>query len=104
MSDRGIKKWAPYKALVEQGYALNDLMSSKEKMDKPHISSDKAEEINDILVNYHNQEVIISYWRNGYLYKEKTTINIDAFNRKITLININKNISFNELTNLENTN
>lgn len=102
MSDRGIKKWAPYKALVEQGYALNNLMSSKEKVDKPHISSDKAEEINEVLVNYHNQEVNISYWRNGYLYKEKTTISIDAFNRKITLLNTNKNIFLNELTSLEN--
>ena len=88
MSDRGIKKWAPYKSLNEQWSTLDNLYKNEDKVEKPQISNEVAEEINDILVNYHGQELEFYYYKNGYILKEKSTIKkIDAFNRKLILNN-----------------
>ena len=88
MSDRGMKKWAPYKTLQEQWDTLDSIHSSNEKIEKPKISNEQAEEINDILVNYHGQELEIIYYKSGRLLKEKSTIKkIDAFERKLVLDN-----------------
>ena len=96
MSDRGMKKWAPYKTLEEQWSSLDDL-KKEEKKEKPKISNEQAEEINDILVNYHGQELTISFFRNGKVYEEKSTIaKIDAFNKKLILGNGSK-ILLNEI-------
>ena len=65
MSDRGMKKWAPYKSLIEQEKYLNKAKQNSEKETRPQISSDEAELINEILVNYHGEELEILYWRNG---------------------------------------
>ena len=89
MSDRGMKKWAPYKTLQEQWSTLDNLYNSEEKVEKPKISSEEAEEINDKLVNYHGQELTFYYYKNGRILKEKSTIKkIDTFNRKIILDNL----------------
>ena len=56
MSDRGMKKWAPYKSLIEQDVYLNKMKKEKEKISKPIISSEEAENINEILTNYHGEE------------------------------------------------
>lgn len=88
MSDRGMKKWAPYKTLEEQWTTLDSLAESTEKVEKPKISNEEAEEINDKLVNYHGQELVFYYYKNGRVLKEKSTIKkIDAFDRKIILDN-----------------
>ena len=88
MSDRGMKKWAPYKSLNEQWSTLDNLYKNEDKVEKPQISNEVAEEINDILVNYHGQELEFYYYKNGYILKEKSTIKkIDAFNKKLILNN-----------------
>ena len=88
MSDRGMKKWAPYKTLQEQWTTLDDLYESDEKVEKPKLSNEEAEEINDKLVNYNGQELTFYYYKNGRVLKEKSTIKkIDAFNRKLILDN-----------------
>ena len=46
MSDRGMKKWAPYKALNEQAPALQQTRMSKIVIEKPLISNEEAEDIN----------------------------------------------------------
>ena len=88
MSDRGMKKWAPYKTLEEQWTTLDSLADSNDKVEKPKISNEEAEEINDKLVNYHGQELVFYYYKNGRILKEKSIIKkIDAFERKIILDN-----------------
>ncbi len=83
-----MKKWAPYKSLNEQWSTLDNLYKNEDKVEKPQISNEAAEEINDILVNYHGQELEFYYYKNGYILKEKSTIKkIDAFNRKLILNN-----------------
>ena len=52
MSDRGMKKWAPYKSLNEQWDTLDALHEREERVERPTISNEVAEEINEKLVNY----------------------------------------------------
>lgn len=97
MSDRGMKKWAPYKTLEDQWSTLDNLYKNEEKVEKPLISNEVAEEINDKLVNYQGQEYEFYYYKNGRILKEKSTIKkIDAFNRNLLLTNGIK-ISFRDL-------
>ena len=86
MSDRGMKKWAPYKSLNEQWGTLDALHDKEEKVERPTISNEMAEEINDKLVNYDGQEYEFYYYKTGKILKEKSTIKkIDAFNKKLIL-------------------
>ena len=101
MSERGMKKWAPYKSLNEQEGYLKKLHQKQEKIERPRISSDEAENINEILVNYHSEELIISYWRNNQVNTITSIINkIDPVNKKIVLPE-RKTIYFAELINIE---
>ena len=87
MSDRGMKKWAPYKSLNEQWDTL-DKMSEEEYIEKPKISNEEAEEINEKLVNYSGEVYTFYYYKRGKVLKEKTTIKkIDVFNHKLILDN-----------------
>ena len=88
MSDRGMKKWAPYKTLNEQWSTLEELHKNEERGERPTISNEVAEEINDKLVNYNGEELEFYYYKNGRILKEKSTIKkIDAMERKIYLTN-----------------
>ena len=88
MSDRGMKKWAPYKTLQEQWSTLDDMHKNEELVEKPKLSNERAEEINEILVNYHGQELEIYYYKKGRILKEKSTIkSIDALNKRLILDN-----------------
>ena len=48
MSERGMKKWAPYKSLIEQEKYLKKAHQDNEVIARPVISSDEAEEKNEI--------------------------------------------------------
>ncbi len=88
MSDRGMKKWAPYKSLTEQWTTLDKLHDKDDFVEKPKLSSEEAEEINDKLVNYSGEEYTFYYYKRGKILKEKTTIKkIDVFNHKLILDN-----------------
>ena len=101
MSERGMKKWAPYKSLIEQEKYLKKASNDNRKQVRPTLSSDEAELINEILVNYHGEELIISYWRNEKINTMSTTLKkIDEINKKIILPD-RKTILFAELINLE---
>jgi hypothetical protein len=66
MSDRGMMKWAPYKSLDQQADFLAKMAYERGKKPRPLHSSDEAEEINDFLVNYHQQETALTYFYDGY--------------------------------------
>ena len=101
MSERGIKKWAPYKSLIEQEKYLKKAHQNNETIKRPIISSDEAESINEILVNYHGEELNISYWRNEKINTISTIlVKIDPVNKKIVLPE-RRTIYFSELINLE---
>ena len=101
MSERGMKKWAPYKSLIEQESYLNKLHDNNQKVEKPHISSDEAELINEILVNYRGEELLITYWRNGKINTLPAILKkIDPLNKKIVLQD-RRTIYFSEIIKLE---
>ena len=96
-----MKKWAPYKSLNEQENYLNKLHKNNEKVEKPKISSDIAEEINEILVNYQGEELVITFYRNNTIQNITAIIKkIDVDNKKIVLPD-RKTIYFTELLGLE---
>lgn len=66
--DRGMMKYAPYQSLVEQSASLRKLRYNKNKKEKPVISNERAEEINTVLSSYSNEEVIIRFFEDGYLF------------------------------------
>ena len=83
-----MKKWAPYKSLNEQWETLDALHEKEERVERPTISNEVAEEINEKLVNYNGQEYEFYYYKNGKILKEKSTIKkIDALNKKLILNN-----------------
>ena len=101
MSERGMKKWAPYKSLVEQEKYLKKAHDDNQKLERPQLSSDEAELINEILVNYQGEELIISYWRDNKINTISAVLKkIDVINKKIILPD-RKTISLMELINLE---
>ena len=86
MSDRGIKKWAPYKSLVEQQGTLERVSSKRQIKEKPLISNEEAEEINEILTNYQGETLIVKYYRNQKLIEEEIIIKkIDTYEKKLVL-------------------
>ena len=46
----------------------------RNKIEKPKISNERAEKINAILSNYKGEELTITYYYDGYIYKIKSTI------------------------------
>lgn len=101
MSERGMKKWAPYKSLIEQEKYLKKASQKNEKQERPQISSDEAENINEILVNYHGEELEITYWRNEKINTiSSILVKVDAENKKIVLPE-RRTIYFKELIGLE---
>ena len=101
MSERGMKKWAPYKSLNEQEDYLNKLHQKQVKIERPRISSDEADNINEILVNYHGEELLIEYWRNEKINTVSSVLSkIDPVNKKIVLP-LRKTIYFSELIRIE---
>lgn len=102
MSDRGMKKWAPYKSLNEQAASLQKAREEKVIIEKPSISDDEAEQINSILVNYQGQELEVKYFRNGKIFEEAITIKrIDTYEKKLVLLN-RKSIKLSEIFELKN--
>ena len=97
MSDRGMKKWAPYKSLNKQYEDIHRLREERHRVEKPLISSDEAEIINNILIHYNNESLIIKYYRDGkiLIYEGMLTF-VDAFNRLVKTEN-HKIINFKEL-------
>ena len=101
MSERGMKKWAPYKSLIEQEKYLKKASQKNEKQERPQISSDEAENINEILANYHGEELEITYWRNEKINTiSSILVKIDPENKKIVLPE-RRTIYFKELISLE---
>ena len=101
MSERGMKKWAPCKSLIEQEKYLKKASQKNEKQERPQISSDEAENINEILVNYNGEELEITYWRNEKINTiSSILVKIDPVNKKIVLPE-RKTIYFKELISIE---
>ena len=97
--DRGMMKWAPYQSLVDQATSLAFMRRKKNRVERPLVSIDQAEEINEILVHYAKEEVSARYWEDGYLHDVRGIISkIDAIYRFLILDD--KKIAFRDLIRL----
>ena len=86
MSDRGMKTWARFSSLIEQSTILEEMFYEKNKKVKPSISNERANKINQILVNYHGRPLKIKYYYDGYIYEIVCQIKrVDTLNRKLIL-------------------
>lgn len=99
--DRGMKKWAPYKSLTDQYEKLYELRKERNKIEKPTISMEKADEINEILINYHFETLKIKFYKKGEIINLISPISkIDPFNKVLILENGTR-IEFKNLLDLE---
>jgi hypothetical protein len=89
MSDRGMKKWAPYKSLDQQADFLAKMAYERGKKPRPLHSSDEAEEINDFLLHYDGGTICLSYFCDGYT--TETTGKICEINTIYKYLKINDN-------------
>ena len=89
MSDRGMKKWAPYSSLIEQATCLEEMKYQRNKIPRPILTEDQKDKINYVLQTYkHGQIVNIKFYNDGYIYVIETAIKrIDLENRKLILEN-----------------
>lgn len=101
MSDRGMKKWNAYKSLPEHDPAIRNKMNEKYKVERPTISNEEAELINEILVNYHGEEVILTYYRNREINEINCVFKkIDPYSRIVRTSEGNR-FNFNEIVGLK---
>ena len=88
MSDRGMKKWVPYKSLIEQEVFINKMRVNKTKIEKPILFEEEMEKINYYLTQKRCETLIFSFFEDGFIYKTQTKIKtIDLSNKTIVFEN-----------------
>lgn len=100
MKERGMMKWISYKSLSEQEKYLNETLDRKQAVDKPLISNEKAEKINEILCTYVGEEVALLFYASGHIKESRGTIKIiDGIYKFVEMNDIR--IPFSNIVNLE---
>lgn len=74
MSDRGMKKWAPYASLIEQKGTMNRMKINRTKTTKPLLSNEAVEAINRALFENVGKAIQITYFEEGLRKTIKTTL------------------------------
>lgn len=101
MSDRGMKKRAPYKSLIEQEVFINKMRVNKNKIEKPILCEEEIEKINYYLTEKRCKTLIFSIFEDGYIYKIQTKIKaIDQYTKSIVFEN-NLKINLYDLIDIE---
>lgn len=100
MKDNTMKKWQPYKSLIEQEIELKKMRVNREKIEKPVLFDDKLEELDYKLKNYQGQMITIQYFDSGYLYNKTCKIKrIDPTYRSI-LLDDNSKLNFDDVVDI----
>jgi len=93
-------KWAPFASLKEQSIYLNKLKSERQKVERPLLSEDEINAINDKLVNYDGKSLLITYYDQGFIRQIESVISkIDGPNKKVIIPDLV--ISFDDLISLD---
>lgn len=85
MSNRGMKKWAPFASLSEQKTELNKMRKMKAMEAKPQISQDTIDKINLIFEHYSNEILTIRYFNNGHVDEILSSFVVDTHNKRIQI-------------------
>ncbi|QWI17378.1 YolD-like family protein [Bacillus wiedmannii] len=84
---RGMVKWQPFASMPEQFICIKDMIQEQKKIPRPILTQDAKERIeNKLLISYlGEEEVLLTYYKDGYLYKNYITVaDINPLNRTIT--------------------
>jgi len=75
-SDRGMRKWRPFASMPEQYIGLNKVLEGLNKVEKPILSEDQQEQINEVLMraNGTDQKVLLTYFKRGECIAEPCNI------------------------------
>lgn len=99
--DRGMIKWIPFNSLVSNKDVMKFLILEKNKISKPIISEEDSKTFEELIIEayYMHNKVLISYYKNGYIYKTTSYIKkIDKVQKLIYLENIK--LLFNQITSI----
>ena len=86
MSQRGMKKWAPFQALPEQNSFTISIKSSKKQESEKELSEDQICEIESILNNYNNETLEIEYFNKTTHYITGTITKIDLIEKILYIL------------------
>ena len=101
MSDRGMKKWAPFSSLIEQATCLEEMKYQRNKISKPILTEDQIEKINYVLQSYQKGKIVkIKFFHDGYLYIINTAIKKIDLDNKILVLE-NGKLSFSNIIDIE---
>lgn len=99
--DRGMIKWIPFNSLVSNKDVMKSLILEKNKISKPIISEEDSKTFEKLIIEayYMHNKVLISYYKNGYIYETTSYIKkIDKVQKLIYLENIK--LLFNQITSI----
>lgn len=97
MKKRGMVKWQPFASLPEQANYINQLVYDMNKVERPILSEDQLNELNEKLFRYfENKEMIsLEYYHDGYIYLvEGVIIKIEPIKQLIMIENNGKRAKF----------
>jgi hypothetical protein len=87
MSDRGMKKWAPYASLIEQKGTISSMKNKRGQFKKPLLSQEMANDINAVLLIAKNKDVIVDYFLEGNKYQVSGIVTKMNYDQKWLVIN-----------------
>ncbi len=84
---RGMMKWQPFKSLSGQYRILEEHRNAKEKIEKPELSEDEIEDINNLLMSLSRGDFVnVTYFDNGNIqHSIDSFIRCDTIERMIQL-------------------
>ncbi len=102
MSNRGMKKWAPFSSLSEQASELNKIKKAKNHKEMPEMSEDISNKINIILSNYHGEMLLIKFYLNGEFYSIESTLQkIDPVCKTVIFNKFGMSIPFSNILDID---
>lgn len=88
--DRGMKKWQPFASLIEYNDYYDEMLVKRQKKEKPELSSDQKEEINEVLENARPGTVLsVRYYIDGFVrQKDGELLKVDVTTHSLILDNL----------------
>lgn len=83
---RGMIKWTPFAAMPEQFAGIREIVKEKTKVERPTLTQDEQELIENMLLCslLSEEEILITYYEDGYLLTNyMTVIDIDPLHSSI---------------------
>lgn len=83
---RGMVKWNPFAAMPEQFAGIREIIKDKTKVERPTLTQDEQERIENTLLCslLSEEEILITYYEEGFLLTSyMTVIDIDPLNKSI---------------------